>query len=372
MSSMESSINLEHEKKKNIRIALGVASIGVLGFFIIYIVFFAIMFFLPWTLFGFFPFPSFSEEVAGINGDLIIFSKGINFKGVTYKKPPEEKMALRIYNGQFLSEPEEIKPFESLYATENKIYFFDKGLYRTFNLREWKEFKNSAIGSSPKGAVGTEGIWVLSKIKSKPVIFQQGIFSENYYVINGEQITGPFRISKPFFLSSALWEILFTTVSSTAIFYILVFLLSILIRKFKLKTWRIDSMEYEFASLFRRFLAKTIDSILLIIPVSIPLYFALKEDIYFDNPFILFALTIFSSVLIILGSFFYYSILEGLWGKTIGKMMCGIIVLKDDFTKCNIWRGFLRNFFRIIDNFIYYLVAVVTMAGTMKLQRLGV
>lgn len=99
------------------------------------------------------PFPSFSEEVAGLDGNLLMFSKRLDFKGATFEEPPREKMTLRIYNGEFLTESEEIKPFSSLYPTENKIYLFDKGLYGTFDMRKWEEFRNPAIGSNPKGAV---------------------------------------------------------------------------------------------------------------------------------------------------------------------------------------------------------------------------
>src|SRR4030067_1107613 len=75
--------------------------------------------------------------------------------------------------------------------------------------------------------------------------------------------------------------------------------------------------------------------------------------------------------MMVLGIFLYHSLLEGTWGKTIGKKICGIVDLKEDFTKCTIGRGFLRNLMRIVDNFFYYLVGVVAMAGTMRWQRLG-
>lgn len=73
----------------------------------------------------------------------------------------------------------------------------------------------------------------------------------------------------------------------------------------------------------------------------------------------------------VLGGFLYHSLLEGIWGKTIRKKICGIIVLKEDFTKCTIGRGFLRNLLRIIDSFFYYLVGTIAITGTLKWQRLG-
>jgi hypothetical protein len=169
---VEVPVNLESEKKKNVRLAIGVASLGVIGFFCIYIVFFAIMFFSPFKLFQLFSFtfPSFSEDVVGLDDNLVIFSKSFDFKEAAYEKPPREIMTMRIYNGQSLSNPEEVKPFSSLYPAGNKIYFFEKGLYRTFDMKTWEEFKNAEIGANPKGAVGPDGIWVLSTIRKMPVL----------------------------------------------------------------------------------------------------------------------------------------------------------------------------------------------------------
>ena len=97
----------------------------------------------------------------------------------------------------------------------------------------------------------------------------------------------------------------------------------------------------------------------------------MKDDFISENPFKFFGLIFFSMAVMVLGNFLYHSLLEGLWGKTIGKKICGIVVLKDDFTQCTLGSGFLRNLMRIVDSFFYYLVAVVAVAGTMKWQRLG-
>ncbi len=491
-------VDLENEKKKNIRLAIAIAALGVLGLLGIYIIFFAIMFFAPFVVFSLFPFPTFSEEVVGLDDNLVIISKSFDFKGATYEQPPREKMTLRIYTGESVSEPEDIRSYYSLYATENKIYFFDKGLYRTFDLKKWEEVRSSGIGDNPKGAVGNDGIWVLSLVRGKPalkfltemeiremplpedvlgekgkvrssqliylknelhlftendntlvwnrydgekwrqpmlfessgkykaivfqdeiflmqsrtsgegadialrvytrgswsepkiytisgitmntilaifndepIIFQQGFFSQKYYVLNGEKLEGPFGIGKPFYFSANIWKTIFISLSSYVMFGIILFLLSLLISKYKLRTWRIDSREYEFASLFRRFFAKTIDLLIIAIPVGFPLFLTVKDDFISENPFKFFGLIFFSIAGMVLSNFLYHSLLEGLWGKTIGKKISGIIVLKDDFSKCTLGRGFLRNLMRIVDSFFYYLVAGVTMAGTMKWQRLG-
>jgi hypothetical protein len=160
-------VDFEKEKKKNIRLAIGVASLGVAGFFAVYILSFSIMIFSPGWFFNLFPFPSFSENVAGFKGNLFLFSKSIEFKGRNFENPPEGKMTLKIFDGKSVSEPQEIKDFASLYPTEDKIYFFDKGVYRTFDGKNWEVFKNPAIGNTPKGAVGPEGIYILSTMRRK-------------------------------------------------------------------------------------------------------------------------------------------------------------------------------------------------------------
>ena len=494
------SVNPEKEKKKNIRLAIGVASLGVAGFFAIYIISFAIMIYFPGWLFHLVPFPTFSENVAGLKGNLFLFSKTIEFKGRGFENPPEEKMMLRIFDGKSLSKPEEINHFASLYPTEDKIYFFNKGIYRTFDGKKWQDFKNSAIGDNPKGATGTDGIYVLSTVGKKPklklisendvkeipipeaetsekiyicsykilyfedqlhllyknddilfwykydginwsqpdrfedigeyktillkdkiylfqikdfgkrqnitlrvysndswsepkalhlrrpsfniktlpaifgerpILYEQGFFSEKYYFVDEGQVSGPFKISSPFFFSIGLWKMALITISSTAIYFLLVFLLSLFIGKFKLKRWRIDLREYEFASLWRRFLADSIDTFMTMAPFAAPVYFLFKEDTFFDNPFQFFALIFFSMLVMMLVTFLYRSLLEGIWGKTIGKKICGIIVLTDDFTKCNVSKGFLRNLMRLVDLFFYYWVGVVSIVATMKWQRLG-
>jgi uncharacterized RDD family membrane protein YckC len=496
---LDMTVDFEKEKKKNTRLAIGVASLGVVAFFVMYVLFFFLMIYSPWWFFNFFPIPSFSENVVGFKGNLFLFSKSVQFKGKDFENPPKEKMMLRTYDGKSLSEPQEIKDFSSLYPTEDKIYFFDKEFYRTFDGKNWEVFKYPAIGNNPKGAVGTEGMYVLSTVRKKPalkfvsgnevkevpfpddettekiyvcsskilclknelylfyknndalfcyrydektwsqpdrfenagdyeaiamkdkillfqiwdfgkrqkinlriysnhswsepkaldvkgtsfnftttpavfaerpILYQQGPFYERYYFVDGGQVSGPFKIGGPFFFTD-LWKIILITIGSQAVFFILAFLLSFCIGKFKLKTWRMDSEEYEFASLWRRFLADGIDTLITTVPFTLPFYFALRENTFFDNPFRFLGLILCSMLVMLLAAYTYRSLLEGIWGKTLGKKICGIVVLKDDFTKCNIPRALLRNFLRIVDLFFYYLVAVVSIVGTMKWQRLG-
>ncbi|NWF51599.1 MAG: RDD family protein [Nitrospirae bacterium] len=491
-------LNLEKEKKTNLKLALAVASIIVLCFFSLYVIFFLTMFFSPFLLFSFFPFPTFSENVVGLDGNLLIFSETVDFKGATRDNPPQKKIVMRIYNGESISEPEEVKSFISVYATGSKVYFFDKGLYRTFDNEKWEEFKNPEIGNNPIGAVGVDGIYVFSTVINKPslklikeneikelplpdinsdnpnisssqllysanelhlfwannnnllwtryngrqwskpeifdktektkaivfqdkiiligfknvcqqtritlrtfdsnswsepeemniqgsffniipavlngrlIVFQQGFFTEKYSLIDRGKPEGPFKISRLSVPADFLWKGFLVLIIVNIILFLFVFLLSFVIRKYKLRTWRIDTVEFEFASLFRRFLAKFLDSLIILIPTCIPSYFAFRDDLFLENPFKLMELFFYSLGVIVLGGYLYHSLLEGIWGKTVGKKICGIVVLKEDFTKCTIGGGFLRNLLRIVDNFFYYyLIGVIAITGTLKWQRLG-
>ncbi len=497
---LEIPVNFEKEKKKNIRLAIGVASLAVVAFFAIYIVSFLVMIYSPGWFFHLIPFPTFSENVAGLKGNLLLFSKTFEFKGRGFENPPEEQMMLRIFDGKSLSKPQRIKNFFSVYPTGDKIYFFDKGIYRTFDGKKWEDFKNSAIGDSPKGAIGPDGIYVLSTLGKKPkfrllsendvreipfpehetsekmyicsskilyfenqlhllykngdvllwykydgenwnqpdrfedmgeykavvlkdkiylfqikdvgkrqnitlraysknswsepkvlllhessfniktlpaifneapILYQQGFFSEKYYLIDEGRVSGPFKISRPFFFSLDLWKTGVVTIASTVTYFLLAFLLSLFIGKFKLKRWKTVLKAYEFASLWRRFLADCIDTFITMAPFALPAYLLFEEDIFFDNPFRFFALILFLMLAMLSVCYFYRSLLEGIWGKTVGKKICGIVVLKDNVTKCDIPRGLLRNLMRIVDLFFYYWVGVVSIVATLKWQRLG-
>jgi hypothetical protein len=104
----------------------------------------------------------------------------------------------------------------------------------------------------------------------RPILYQQGFFSEKYYFVDEGQVSGPFRTSRLFFFSLGIWKIVLITVASTAVYFLLAFLFSLFVGRFKLKRWRVDSKEYEFASLWRRFLANYIDTAILMAPFANP------------------------------------------------------------------------------------------------------
>jgi uncharacterized RDD family membrane protein YckC len=68
----------------------------------------------------------------------------------------------------------------------------------------------------------------------------------------------------------------------------------------------------------------------------------------------------------------YYVLLEGSRGQTVGKMLLGIKVVKEDTGEVpGIGAAAIRTVLRIIDGFFFYLVAFITVLVSGKNQRLG-
>lgn len=213
--------------------------------------------------------------------------------------------------------------------------------------------------------------WNPLNYQNRILLFVRTFFSEDLFMIEGGSARSHVRISRSLFGQAFLLKIAQVALSGTLLYFFLVYLMSLLIRKFKTPTWRVNSEEYVFASLFRRFTAKFIDSIVIMLPPLVVMLAFLTQAHLEANPLNLLLIAFLIAGYFLIGGFLYHSLLEGLYGTTIGKRLCGIRVLNDDFSPCNLLSGFLRNLMRIIDSFFYYLVAVVSMAGTLKWQRLG-
>ncbi len=68
----------------------------------------------------------------------------------------------------------------------------------------------------------------------------------------------------------------------------------------------------------------------------------------------------------------YYIILEGYLGQTLGKMLCGIKVVREDTEEApGLGAAAIRTVLRLIDGLFGYLVAFVVVLVSGKRQRLG-
>ena len=70
--------------------------------------------------------------------------------------------------------------------------------------------------------------------------------------------------------------------------------------------------------------------------------------------------------------FAYYTLLEGYLGQTLGKMLLGIKVVREDNGGVpGLGAAALRTLLRIIDGILFYTVAYVSVLATQKNRRLG-
>ena len=258
-------------------------------------------------------------------------------------------------------------------SDDNHLYLFQRegeGLEGTIS---YSIFANDAwTGPLQLPIAGGFTNWEVFIEEGKLKIFVQQLTSSTLYTIKQEALVDPIRLKGPIDLSRMIGQMAYLVVIGNVLTLLAIFALSAGINRFKKRIWKEDDAEYEFASLFRRFLAMMLDNLLLLIPPALVIALAMPGlDEIQTNP-LRFVLAILSAVaLVVVGGFLYHSLLEGLYGQTLGKKICKIKVLKADFSPCTLSAGFLRNLLRIADAFFYYLVAVIAMAANLKWQRVG-
>jgi uncharacterized RDD family membrane protein YckC len=85
-----------------------------------------------------------------------------------------------------------------------------------------------------------------------------------------------------------------------------------------------------------------------------------------------FSLGALGSLIYIVGIFAYYLFMEGYLGQTVGKMVLGIKVVREDNGEVpGLGGATIRTLLRIIDGLFSYLVAFITVLISGKNQRLG-
>ncbi len=214
--------------------------------------------------------------------------------------------------------------------------------------------------------------WDVFIQQGKLRLFVQQFPSQTLYTIEKNALVDPIRFAGPFNPARMIGQMAFFILLGNALTFLFVFAVSAFIRKFKKRFITADGRDYEFASLFRRFLATMIDNIVILLPPAVILAFYMPSlKTISGNPFLFMFVILCTVVFYFIGGFLYHSLLEGFYGQTLGKKICGIQVLKTDFSPCGLSAGFLRNLLRIADAFFYYLVAVIALAGTFKWQRVG-
>jgi uncharacterized RDD family membrane protein YckC len=213
--------------------------------------------------------------------------------------------------------------------------------------------------------------WGVFSHQGKPLLLARRSFFQTLYTIEKGALTNPIRLIDTFHPLRIAERAALIALFACLALLVYVFGVSALIDTNKSRSWQQDKEHYEFASLFRRSLAYFIDTLVILIPAALVIAWLVAMEEIPWNPVQFMFMVLYTAAWYLFGGFLYHTFLEGLFGATLGKKICGIRVLKADFTPCGIVAGFLRNLLRIFDSFFYYLVGAVALAGTLKWQRLG-
>jgi uncharacterized RDD family membrane protein YckC len=128
-----------------------------------------------------------------------------------------------------------------------------------------------------------------------------------------------------------------------------------------------------YAPAWRRFAAKTIDTSLVAVPFGIMVWSRIDSDRLLLPDAMAYFISgggrgiMVASLLL----FAYHALAEGLWGQTLGKRLCGIIVMGQDLKPCTMSQSLVRNLLRLIDGICLYWVGMISIAATPRWQRLG-
>jgi uncharacterized RDD family membrane protein YckC len=127
------------------------------------------------------------------------------------------------------------------------------------------------------------------------------------------------------------------------------------------------TIEPKLAPLKYRISASLIDFLILWL-ISFSMGFFFGED-YTDNDSYGFHVNGLPALVLFLINLSLVPIQEGLTGKTIGKRIVSIKVLREDFSQISVSRSIIRHLFDAVD--MIFLVGLLVASVTLKKQRIG-
>jgi uncharacterized RDD family membrane protein YckC len=131
----------------------------------------------------------------------------------------------------------------------------------------------------------------------------------------------------------------------------------------------------EAASVGRRSAAYAVDMAVTNAPGwALTIYFFLKLE-NMSDPFEFFSFMgvwMMASLAVMFVPLIYFFALESLWGgRTLGKRLFRIRVVMEDGSPLTVAGSVIRNLLRLVDMFLYYLPAIISVAATTRYQRIG-
>ena len=120
----------------------------------------------------------------------------------------------------------------------------------------------------------------------------------------------------------------------------------------------------------RRVVATLVDSLVFgVLSSVLASVFGLKKA---PSGFALTRLSIQGSLWLVVLVVLYYVLLEGLLGRTVGKMVTGIrVVDAETGGRPGLQSGFVRTLLRLIDGLFGYLVGLIVVVNSDRRRRLG-
>lgn len=225
--------------------------------------------------------------------------------------------------------------------------------------------------------VGNMGVFTDTE-SGNLVIFSQLIPPSLHFVtIKGDRVIKDRTLDRAFNPGPISYMIAAFLIISMSIPFIVVFVISKWMDSYRVTKFSCDAGNAPYASLWKRGIARFIDTLIYFAPVIVgQLFFA---EIY-KNPLNMISFDFILKFLFLLSIWlvwvFFVAIimcyLEGRYGQTPGKKILGIKVIGvDDMKPCGFLRAVLRYFCLYVDGIFSYMVGITVIAFTFKWQRVG-
>jgi uncharacterized RDD family membrane protein YckC len=235
--------------------------------------------------------------------------------------------------------------------------------YRFYDGQSWSDvhYLNTGQTSLVNSLVAEDDIWVFVVANSYLSYVRRTDGKWNKV----KSISKQSSVVTASLLSFSSYFIIFFIIPSLVVFFI-----SHLIEKKKRSIIQFGEKRYACASLLRRYLAHVVDYLLflLLFGIFFLISFLSKGVSWFSSFWGIWLIGFFGFFMIEL---VYFVVLEGHYGKTLGKWFLKIKVVSTAGQTCGIKKALIRNIMRIADGFFYYIVGVVLLVTMDNHQRLG-
>lgn len=220
------------------------------------------------------------------------------------------------------------------------------------------------------------GLGAFPTEKSDLYVFYSGFPGTSHLLsVKDGRVENDQQIGKSFFSRFPIKWIIAGNIFVMLFYLVIIFSVSKSMSKHRVTEYRDDNVIIPFAPLWKRAVARLIDSTIMIAPVML-LYYKVFTD-FFDNfsPQSMFIMmgNIISCFIWILISGLLFSFMEGKSGKTPGKMLMNIKVVGTDnrLHPVGFGRAIVRNLLMMVDQFFNYMAGIILIAFMDNWQRVG-